>query len=142
MILYRGISVAKENAEKIISTIKKDGLSASSPGKKYSINSIKYDLDSIPALSREFTVIKEDQYPCTFFGDFHCASYYALIHNHEPNNVAIIISADIEVKALSIDGRDFLYKIANIKDTIVQDGDIYNSFIKIYGTSIIPYLNR
>ena len=131
LTLYRGIAVSETEVELVIQDIKTNGLYQNDKQQwggfiwkniKNEINSLyrKEDLtrdDTSPASvwierknggHREYT---EGEH-ILFFADKIGAEYYATKHNvNKDHKIPLLITLELDIENIAIDGRDFLYTV-------------------------------
>jgi len=157
--LYRGISLAEQDVDRVIEDIKLNGINVSEEARwEFQITFIKdrvaelfekedlFTLDTRPQKNKpnDYTMgelINPSKTVC--FADKLGARYYAVKHNKtESKTVPILIETEIDLKNIIIDGRDFLYtcfQFLEMKDISKQQKQI-SDLTQIFGNSIEKYL--
>jgi len=157
--LYRGITLAKQDVDRVIEDVKLNGINVSEEARwKFQITFIKdkvtelfekndlSTLDTRPQKNKpnDYTMgelINPSKTVC--FADKLGATYYAVKHNKtKEKTVPILIETEIDLKNIIIDGRDFLYtcfQFLEMKDINKQKKQI-NDLTQIFGKSIEKYL--
>ena len=146
LTVYRGFSVEDvETANAIIDDIKKNGLYLEQITEKFpsecsyksSVGHKKFsktELDELYAnkIPVDYALQGVDKNQ-VYFGDYHCAMYYATRYARSP--VAILIEAKMSLNELNVDGTDSL--------AIVFDSENNNTILReVFGNKIDLYLEK
>jgi hypothetical protein len=129
LTLFRGLKVLKNEADCIIEDIKLNGLNQSDKQEWEDIGwkNLKNDLESLyakPNLTRDDTspsvriegkngggsLKYKDLQPSLFFADKIGGEYYAR-RGSLYNTIPLLITVDLQIENIAIDGRDFLVKV-------------------------------
>jgi hypothetical protein len=153
LVLYRGLRVSKVEAAEIIDTIKSNGLHISEkqgwPG--FIWKNLRGNLESLfenPELkmaeTRPTSTSPEGELSLCF-ADRLGAEYYAIKHgSNTEKNTSILIKAEVDINAISIDGRDFLADALGLLE--VNDSAKLarqtQTLTKIYGHKIVRYIDK
>lgn len=146
LTVYRGFHVEDvETANAIIDDIKKNGLYLEQITEKFPAKYIfksntgykkfsETELDELYAnkIPVDYALQGDDKNQ-VYFGDYHCAMYYATRSTHSP--VAILIEAEMSLNELNVDGTDSLKHVFDPEN---------NSPLlrKVFGKKIDLYLEK
>lgn len=160
--LYRGISVSQSDSTSIIDTIKHNGLNITpdaswNGGFIWKDQTNSTDLFHKKDLSRNDTGIASEKtkdgqfikfiegYKSICFADECGATYYAKKHNYNQEKpISLLIEADLDLSAVAIDGRDFLYSAFSFLRTL-QPGKIPKAkdhLSSAFGEKILLYVDK
>lgn len=156
LILWRGITVRREEAEHVIEKIKCDGLKGDEGFWRFTGWELRPSIEDLinkPDLSTKDTREGYREFPVIAFADELGAYYYAFIHNYKEGSVPIIIKikVDISRKYIYVDGRDFLYPVFGLwdKKNLAKKYGVSQAFNKvlsvlknIYGDKIEVYFRK
>jgi hypothetical protein len=143
--LYRGIAVPESSAGAVTDAIRDDGLVIE--GRLYSglsVHDLKPRLEELwqsPDLSRKLTRPEGDQpvpriCACVRRRD---ALYYACSHNRKGDHTAsILITFDVDPQDVIVDGRDFLYTVAQLGNPAASREVLG----QIFGPAVLRYADR
>jgi hypothetical protein len=145
MRLYRGIAVPESSAAVTVDAIREKGLLIE--GRFWSglaVHDLKARLEELwrsPDLSMEFTRPKSElpiQRICARARK-RDALYYACSHNRKGKDAApILITFQVEPPDVVIDGRDFLYTVAQLGNPAVSREPLERTF----GPAVLRYADR
>lgn len=149
--LYRGIAVKPDKVERILQSIRKNGLFGNEGTWNFNvpdIANVRQRLDEI--FSSENPSVDEIFENTPFKGVCACgdedsAKYYALIHNKtKENTTSILISFEVDIDKVYVDCRDFLCSAFQFWDrkTIEMTKGQKSYLRTICGEGIIPYFER
>jgi len=148
LILYRGISVPRQDSKKVIREICTNGLTISDKSfwqfKRADIRLQAPNLFNKLDLTTKDTRISKEYFPvmCAC-GDRLGASHYAVKHNRDSGSekVGIIISFSASLESIYIDGRDFLYTCFQLwdRETSKYFEKQKQALCKIFGKEIEKY---
>lgn len=123
LILYRGITVSEAESDSVIEDIKNNGLYATDKQRyimkfwkdlRKSINAL-YDEEDLKIEHTRPPDLEVEEYTC--FADIIGAKYYATKHNiTKTQTVPILITLELDIENICIDGRDFLSKVFSLID--------------------------
>lgn len=147
-ILYRGIAIAKEQAQKIKDGLISIGIRGDEGNWKILVPDTRDKLEILfnrQDLTTDDTRAKTENTVCAC-GDKGGASYYALVHNTHRNTeeVSFVISFVMPLSAIWIDGRDFLYTCFQLWDRegarhFKEQSEILK---KLFGVNIEKYFKK
>jgi hypothetical protein len=162
--LYRGITLNENDVDKVVDNIKFNGLNIVKECQwsgfvwKDLRNDIqeflkKQDLSTDETRPRSIWVETEkgnareytEGYKGLCFADRYGANYYAFQHNMTPvNTVPVVITAEVDISSVAVDGRDFLYTIFGFIDREDQEKTRRQIQIlsKLFGDKISIYVNK
>ena len=163
MILFRGISVERNQAENIKESMIENGISGDEGFWHFELNNLHNRLEELinkPDLTTEDTRPSIwinnnrggsyrkliDAFPVICAADELGAHYYALVHNKHKNKdeVGLIVSFKSDIDVVFVDGRDFLYPCFQFWDqnTTEYYAKQLDLLVNIYGTSIKKYFEK
>ena len=109
--MFRGISVKENEVGSIKADLLSNGISKLSNSQIYTLPYLPLELHT-NYLKEEIEIKTIPTFENICFADKCGAEYYALKRNSlSENKIGLIIQAELDLKQLSIDGRDFLYYI-------------------------------
>ena len=144
LTLFRGISLINDTElENTITEIRTNGLNINSLGSWEFPTNIKTNLNDLylkKNINKSDTRFA-DNFKGFFFADLLGAQYYATRNQSRPTS--IIISIEVDIKYVFIDGRDYLYntfyKFKNGQNSQTST-NIINDLKTIYGKTIDKYI--
>ena len=147
-ILYRGITVPKEDAQKIKDNLIRAGIRGDEGNCRVQVPDTRDKLEILfnkQDLTTDDTRAKTEDTVCAC-GDKGGASYYALVHNTYRNaeEVSFVLSFVMPISAIWIDGRDFLYTCFQLWDRegahhVKEQSGILK---KLFGPNIETYFKK
>ena len=163
LTLFRGISVSKNEVEKIKGNIITNGIKGNEGFWEFELNDLRKQLNELfekPDLSTEDTrpsIWIEDHnngghrelingFPVICAADKLGAHYYALVHNRHKvkDEVGLIVSFETPIDNVYADGRDFLYTCFQLWDRNATKNYAkqLSLLTKIYGDAIRKYFEK
>jgi hypothetical protein len=144
MRLYRGIAVKNSDAVSVVETIQRDGLATDDRFWSGLVHDLKPRLEHLwqsADLSTAMTRPKDEPArpricACINRQD---AMYYACSHNRtREHTTSVLIAFDADPKDVVIDGRDFLYTVAQLGNPTASR----EMLGRVFGPAVLRYVDR
>lgn len=148
LILYRGISVPRQDSKKVIRKFRTNGLTKSEKSSwQFKITDLRSQIpdlfNKLDLTTKDTKIDKESFSVICACGDKLGAIYYAANHNQCPGSkeFGILISFSVPLESIYIDGRDFLYTCFQLwdRETSKCFEKQKQALCKIFGKEIEKY---
>lgn len=148
LTLFRGIAVADDAGEQVVTTIRERGLLGDEGDWKFVLRDLRPRLEAIldaPAKYRDNDSDAGAEFKmfCAC-GDVEGATYYACVHNRRSGPVALVVEMQVPVEDCFVDCRDFLCSAFQLWDAKTTEGGAKKRALlsEIFGSAVLRYFDK